>query len=196
MVVALVALGVALGGGATAAITQVTTANIKDGTIRAADLTPGLRTRILTAKVTPGPQGMPGLNGAPGADGANGSSGAPGTTGSPGVAGANGTARAYAAVNADGTVTASRGVTSVTTGFPGLYCVHINPAIDLALTAPVATVITEFPQSHSAYIAMLRPATSFCASAPDVVEVETKATDPNGPQGWSNLPQAFRVVVP
>lgn len=196
MVVALIALGVALGGGATAAITQVTTANIKDGTIRAADLTPSLRTKILTAKVTPGPQGVAGVNGSPGANGANGASGATGANGTAGAAGANGTARAFAAVNADGTIAASRGVTSVTSGFPGLYCVHIAPTIDLTLTAPVATVITEFPQSHSAYIAMLRPATSFCGSAPDVVEVETKATDPNGPQGWANLPQAFRVVVP
>ena len=75
MVVALVALGVALGGGATAAITQVTTANIKDGTIRAADLTPTLRGKILAAKTTQGPQGVAG---APGANGTDGSVGAPG----------------------------------------------------------------------------------------------------------------------
>jgi Collagen triple helix repeat (20 copies) len=76
---------VALGVGATSATagTLMTSAKIKDGTIKMRDLSPSLQAKINRA-------GQPGPQGAQGAPGANGVNGAPGANGQPGANGKDG----------------------------------------------------------------------------------------------------------
>lgn len=61
LLIALLALVLAVGGGAFAAGTMVTSAQIKNGTIKPADLSPALR-RSIAQTGPPGPAGAPGLS--------------------------------------------------------------------------------------------------------------------------------------
>jgi hypothetical protein len=73
---------VALGVGATSATagSLITSANIKDGTIKVRDLSPSLQAKLKLAG-KPGPQGATGANGANGQPGANGQNGRDGRDG-------------------------------------------------------------------------------------------------------------------
>jgi hypothetical protein len=77
MAIALVALVVACAGGGIAAGVKITSADIKDGTIRAADLSPSLRAQINAPgpRGARGPQGIQGAQGIPGPLGATGPAG-------------------------------------------------------------------------------------------------------------------------
>jgi collagen triple helix repeat protein len=86
MVVAMIALGVALSGSAIAA-GLVTSAQIKDGTIRLVDINPSTKTSL---KGQRGPQGPAGARGATGAAGATGAQGVAGPAGAKGATGATG----------------------------------------------------------------------------------------------------------
>ena len=88
---ALVALGVTAASATAASL--ITSANIKDGTIKVRDLSPALQAKINTA----------GKPGATGAAGANGTIGATGATGQAGQAGANGLDGANGVNGQDGT---------------------------------------------------------------------------------------------
>ncbi|HEX6713133.1 MAG TPA: collagen-like protein [Thermoleophilaceae bacterium] len=131
-VAAYAALFIALGGGAYAASlprnsvgtpqlkkNAVTSAKVKNGSLKAADFAKGQLP--VGTKGDTGPQG---LNGDPGANGA------PGTPGTPGTAGADGSAVAFAHVRQAGTLDAanSKNVTATikhSVG-EGLYCVQTS----------------------------------------------------------------------
>jgi hypothetical protein len=83
MAVALVALIAALSGGAYAAATLITTANIKNGTIRLADLSPSLKAKLTQRprRGAPGPRGVQGPEGSRGAQGLQGPQGPQGPQG-------------------------------------------------------------------------------------------------------------------
>ena len=84
---------VALGVGATSATAAslITSANIKDGTIKMRDLSPSLKAKIKKANAaTAGVNGTNGAKGDAGANGANGANGLDGAAGANGVAGAKG----------------------------------------------------------------------------------------------------------
>ncbi len=118
--VSIVALAVAMSGTAVAA-TLITTAQIKDGTIRLTDINPAAIAKLKGEK---GPKGATGTNGAPGANGAPGS------------------ARAFAYVSDDGTVDAARSKNisvQEDVAEPGIYCVNVEN-IDPATIAPIVTV--------------------------------------------------------
>src|SRR5438128_2406124 len=98
-VAATLALFIALGGGAYAALSlprnSVTTVQVKNGSLLAKDFGKG--------QLKPGPRGPAGPAGAAGGKGAAGGAGAPGTPGSPGAPGTNGVdggaVKAYAYVS-------------------------------------------------------------------------------------------------
>jgi hypothetical protein len=83
MCVSVAALVVAAGGGAYAATTQITGAQIKNGTVSKADLKPALRKQISLRprRGLRGPQGIQGPQGPAGLPGANGAAGAIGARG-------------------------------------------------------------------------------------------------------------------
>ena len=83
-VCAVVALAVGATGATAASL--ITSANIKDGTIKTRDLSPSLQKKIKQA----GKPGANGATGATGAAGATGATGANGATGATGATGANG----------------------------------------------------------------------------------------------------------
>jgi hypothetical protein len=133
-VVASLALFIALGGGAYAALNlpknSVTTVQVKNGSLLAKDFQRG------QLKAGPrGPQGTSGADGAKGAtgpagkDGAQGPQGIQGTTGDQGIPGTDGTAKAYAYISGvTGSVdpARSKNITSANvtkTGINGEYCI-------------------------------------------------------------------------
>jgi Collagen triple helix repeat (20 copies) len=86
MIVAMIALGVTLSGSAMAA-GLITSAQIKDGTIRLVDINPSTKSALEGDR---GPAGQRGPAGARGATGAAGATGAQGPVGPAGARGANG----------------------------------------------------------------------------------------------------------
>jgi hypothetical protein len=85
MVLGMIALFVALAGTATAGgVALITSANIKNGTIRLADLSPSAKRAL---KGRQGPSGAPGTDGIDGIDGADGPTGPPGPAGPQGATG-------------------------------------------------------------------------------------------------------------
>jgi|GEM_PF-1946434 len=86
LIVAIVALVVACTGTAVAVKSVITSAQIKDGTIKLKDLSPAARKALLKDI---GPTGPPGPKGATGAKGAAGAKGSTGSTGATGATGAS-----------------------------------------------------------------------------------------------------------
>ena len=136
----------------------VTSAKIKDQTIRRADLAPTTIASLRGATGPAGPPGAPGTNGVDGVDGVDGTNGingidgvdgidgidgTNGTNGIDGVDGIDGSARAYAHVSNAGVLVAARssGFEAVTEPANGVYCMTLTDAsIDPATIAPSATV--------------------------------------------------------
>jgi hypothetical protein len=98
-VCAVVALAVGATGATAASL--ITSANIKDGTIKTRDLSPSLQKKIKQAG-KPGANGATGATGAAGATGATGANGATGATGAAGATGATGANGATGATGATG----------------------------------------------------------------------------------------------
>ena len=130
-VVATLALFIALGGGAYAAIklpkNSVTTIQVKNGSLLAKDFKKGQLKAGPKGAAGPrgaqGDQGVRGLTGFTGAAGTSGVNGTPGVKGDPGV---DGSAKAYAFVGSTGTVGSnSKGITNANiTALPfGEYCI-------------------------------------------------------------------------
>ncbi len=127
-VVATLALFVALGGGAYAAIklpkNSVTTVQVKNGSLLAKDFKKG---QLKAGKAgTTGPAGLPGPQGQRGLDGPIGATGIQGTKGNQGLPGVDGSAKAYAYIGSTGTVGSnSKGITNANvTALPfGEYCI-------------------------------------------------------------------------
>jgi hypothetical protein len=124
------------GTGSAVAASVITSKNIKDGTIKLADISTSAR-KSLAGKAGPqGARGAAGLNGAAGAAGPAGQAGAPGT------------ARAYARVtwflpstgqpglNADFT----KGFSAVQRTSPGRYCLTPSAGVDTAHVPVFVTV--------------------------------------------------------
>ena len=130
MVVALIALGVALGGVSYAAVTlprnSVGSAQLKKNAVSASKV----KDRSLTARDFKAGQLRAGAKGATGATGATGPKGDAGAAGAAGAAGTPAT-RLFAVVNGDGTQPAGTGsgVVSVTKTGAGAYTVKFNQAV-------------------------------------------------------------------
>jgi hypothetical protein len=124
MMVALIALFVALGGSATAALV-ITGANIKNGTVTGLDLKNGTVSGydLKTAAVTGGKVKNGTLMAADFKAGQLPTGG-----------------RAYGRVAGDGTLTRSKNVTGITHPFTGVYCIALAAGIDVSQTGVVATV--------------------------------------------------------
>lgn len=200
-------VGALIVGGAIAAPSLITGAQVRDGTIAPRDLTPALRRQIAARTGFPGPagpEGRQGLSGAPGPagrDGAQGPQGIQGATGpvgpqgSLGATGAPGTARAYAYVTENGNLdpARSKGVTAVSLPVSGggtVYCLTV-PDVDLTKTSPVVTP-AQFPLSgFQVYVAMYRSQSSFCDGD---LEVAMFGRDSGG--AFVSAPGAFTVLVP
>jgi hypothetical protein len=91
-----------------------------------------------------GATGAVGPAGAPGAVGPAGATGATGAAGPAGATGAAGTARAWALVHADGTLGDASHVASVSF-FNSIYCVHLDPSIDVFHVVAVVTPVSTSP---------------------------------------------------
>jgi hypothetical protein len=144
---ATLALFIALGGGAYAAIrlpaNSVGAAQIKNKAITPKKLAPNTMTLLKNASA-PGPRGDPGPQGAAGAQGAKGDRGDPGLKGDKGDAG---TARAYGFGGGSGcgapvsacTVERGKNVAYIIHVATGVYCVGVN-GIDASAPDSVALV--------------------------------------------------------
>ena len=148
----LLALFFAMTGSAVAA-SMITSKQIKDGTIQVRDLSRSARSALGGARGTAGARGPRGLEGAAGAAGPAGARGATGDQGVGGATGAPGTARAYAAVNRAGTldVTRSKGVSAVTHGGTGAYCVTLDAGIDATSTVAVVARLGAQSEANAIY---------------------------------------------
>lgn len=166
-VVATIALIAASGGTSYAAVTlgrgvvgtrnladgAVTSAKVRDHTLRARDFAPGV------------------LGAAPGGRAATGPRGPQGPAGPAGPAGS---ARAYAVVTAAGAIVAarSRGVVSVqkpASAPVGTYCVTLEPSIDPASVAAVVTPDLADPATSSKDTGEVDTAGADCAGRLEVV---------------------------
>jgi hypothetical protein len=148
---ATIAVFIALGGGAWAAVAlpnnsvgakqlkadAVRSSKVKDGSLLAKDFRRGQLPR--GAKGDTGAPGQKGDTGAPGQKGDTGAPGQKGDTGAPGAPGNDGTARAYGVINADGTFSRSKGIAAVSHPTAGNYCITLDAGIDPASTVPIAT---------------------------------------------------------
>jgi hypothetical protein len=85
LIVSIIALVVACTGTAVAVQSKITSAQIKDGTIKLKDLSPAARKALLSDIGPAGPQGATGATGAKGATGTKGATGATGATGQAGT---------------------------------------------------------------------------------------------------------------
>jgi hypothetical protein len=123
LIVAIVAVAAASTGSAVAA-GQITSKQIKNGTIELKDISKSTRAAF---KGRSGPQGPMGPVGAKGDSGPSGPTGPRGTTGPAGPAG---TARAYAQVLADGSVNLARSknvtAANVSRLREGVYCIKLG----------------------------------------------------------------------
>jgi hypothetical protein len=139
-----------------------------------------------------GRPGDPGARGATGAQGIQGAQGPQGTNGTNGANGANGTARAYASVLVTDTDPAFqpghvKNFVSVTRPSADVYCLTPSAGIDLATTAPVASVNEgESGGALNTLFVGVETSTSSCSSGQ--FEVRTQGPSPNS--------VAFTIVVP
>jgi len=137
LVVSLVALVVALGGSGYAIAklpkNSVGSAQIKEGAVTPAKIRKGSLTADLFA---PGVL-VAGAKGEKGEAGAAGAAGATGATGATGAQGLAGSARAYASVSAAGSLSRAKNVLAANKVTPGVYCVQLDPSIDVATAVAV-----------------------------------------------------------
>ena len=130
---------------------SVASHDIKNGTIRIADLSATAKTALRGAQGAPGAKGETGATGATGAEGPAGATGATGPAGPSGPQGPAGNAAvsAYAYVvppevslNEDPVLVTvrSRNFDKVTSPTPGLYCLHPSVPLDPAKRSWVASV--------------------------------------------------------
>lgn len=158
---------------------SITGADIKNGSITTADLAPGT--------VGAGPAGARGSDGAAGVNGADGSNGATGATG------AAGTARAYASVVTGDppyfTPGKSKGFIGITHPNSGAYCLQLEPGINAAEVAPVATVDYWASPNEVAFVEV-HSGGNECDN--DEIEIITRGSD--GTSFADNV--GFHVIVP
>jgi len=133
LAISLIALFVALGGGAAYAGARISGSQIQNHSIAVKKLTNKAIQSLHGRRGPTGPAGPSGPAGAAGARGATGAAGPPGPKGSPGAAG---TARAWALVQSAGTIAGSSNVASVIAFGSGHYCVQL----DAGVTATIAVV--------------------------------------------------------
>ena len=122
LVVAIIALIVAMSGSAVAA-SLITSAQIKDGTIKLRDISTKARNTLKGQTGPVGVRGVTGLQGAPGANGATGLQGAPGANGATGLQGAPGANGANGATNV---VVRQGTASSVANGVSGIVTAQCN----------------------------------------------------------------------
>jgi Collagen triple helix repeat (20 copies) len=161
-VMATIALFIALGGVGYAA-TRLPKNSVGTKQIRRAAVTPAKLSKAAKSKLVGpagpegprgaagpqgarGPQGAAGEKGAPGRPGEKGDQGHPGEQGERGPAGERGptgdpgSARAWASVEPDGKLAAAKGFSSaVWREADEDYCVHLQPDLNTAKTAPIVT---------------------------------------------------------
>lgn len=137
MIIALLALFFAIGGGSAFAAVLITSADIKDGTIRLIDINKN-DVKKLKGQRGPkgssgarGPAGKPGARGPQGPRGSRGKAGARGAQGIQGIQGIPGTAVAFATVYSGGSIDAARtkGFTDVRSPETGIYCLSIPESL-------------------------------------------------------------------
>jgi hypothetical protein len=200
-VVATIALFVALGGGAYAAVT-ITGKNVKDGSltgkdiknesIRSGDIDNGSLKRVdfETGDVPVGPQGVKGDKGDPGTPGAKGDPGTPGTPGTPGGPG-GGAAIAYARVNSNGTVDESRSFNVTNANViktPGnMYCFY-----GLAQQPKIAVASVDWNGSGTGYL--LETSTAPDTTTECLMTSGTNQNEQAAVQIAQGTAQAFHVV--
>lgn len=189
-VIATLALFLALGGGAYAAIklpkNSVTTTQVKNGSLTAKDFKKG------QLKGKTGPQGPAGAPGAQGERGPAGPQGPPGLTGDPGLKGdqgADGSAKAYAYVTTQGQVAAgSKGITTanITAKAFGEYCIT-----GLSFTPRVAIVQPDILSNNGSddMVAEVQTPNDGTGSCPgsDQVYVRIAHEDITGAQGSEHI---------
>jgi hypothetical protein len=107
-----------------------------------------------------------------------------GPKGEPGPPGPAGTARAYGLVNANGTVNAQRSskISDVRDFGPGVYCVFLDPSIDVSTISAVAS--PDFPGNQ------IRVMPGGCSSD-GVVGIQVMTLDAAGTQ----VDAAFTLLV-
>jgi hypothetical protein len=149
-VMSTIAVFAALGGGAYAAVklpkNSVGAAQIKANAVSASKVRDGSLTAKDFAKAqlpagAAGETGPAGATGPQGQKGDAGAAGSDGTDGADGAAGAPGTARAYGLVGATGTLSATKrkNVVAVTNPVTGVFCIELDPSIDMATTDVVVS---------------------------------------------------------
>ena len=178
----------------------VTTAKIKDKTIKLADLSPkavaGLRGQDGMDGLD-GYDGMDGFDGLDGVDGLDGLDGIDGLDGMDGMDGAPGTARAYALVNrvAPSFVEArTAGFAEVSRPATGIYCLSLSDqSVDPTTLAPMVAVERDSSTGLgvSAFVS-LRPAV--CPLGADI-GVKTYGWAAGGDPALSNN-VSFSVLIP
>ena len=200
-VVSVLALFVALGGSATAAV-LITGKQVKNGSLTGVDvknssLTGGdlknnsvgnldIKDGDLLAKdFKPGqlPAGPPGPQG---------------QQGEPGIKGDTGTARAYALVNSDGTLVAAKtkNVVQVTRPFEGSYCVVLPAGVDA--TKVEGTVSPNYVSAPFLPIAQINTDRSHCGAA-NAIKVQTsRVAQDTGTKAIHEDPEnsSFFIIVP
>lgn len=213
--IALIALVLALGGGAYAAglgRNSVTSKNIKNGTVASADVKDNsligsdIDERTLQIPAGPeGPRGPKGDTGNPGAQGAQ------GIQGIQGVQGPAGTARAYGYVAANGALSRSRNISAVSTPSAGRYCITLNSSIDRASTVVIAQ--TDFTADTGGVASAAIGQARWLSTAPDCgganqVEVvtllydgdttdnDTNANNPTPGDALTFSARPFAFIVP
>jgi hypothetical protein len=184
-VVATLALFIALGGGAYAAIklprNSVTTTQVKNGSLLAKDFKKG---QLKAGKTgAQGPQGERGPAGAAGARGGDGAAGQNGTNGTNGTNGRDGSARAYAYVTSQGAVApGSFGITTANIQKKtfGQYCI-----VGLPFAPRVAIVQPDILSNNGTddYVAEVQTpsdGTNACANGDEQVYVRIAAETVTG----------------
>jgi hypothetical protein len=194
-VVAFVALFVALGGGAYAAIklpaNSVGTKQLKNGA-------------VTSAKVKNGSLGVSNLSSSAraslrGSRGPTGPTGPTGATGPKGDLGPAGTARAYGYVDAANKLTRSKNVVKVQENGPGVYCVQLDPSIDATTAVAVASVdfradtTTSGPTGFKAAVEWDTGPTNANCMVPNVVAFETFQL--SGGLNVAHHDEAFSFIV-
>lgn len=219
MVVALVALFIALSGGAYAGVTlnQVRSVHIKNGEVKTADLAASAVTSakiknnaVNSLKVAAGSleasdlsaaakatlKGNAGPAGATGPQGAQGVAGAQGAAGAQGVAGAAGTARAYAQTSGAAFVAArTKGFVGITQPNVGVYCLAPDPALGID---PLAVSVVASPEwGNSSFAAgAIVSARGAANSIPDACPAGNFAVRTMNSTGTLINGIAFMVIVP
>jgi hypothetical protein len=185
-------LGILVATAGTAGASRLITGRqIRDGSVTARDLSSAVR-RELRRRAARGPAGPRGATGASGAAGAAGAAGRDGTTGAPG---APGLARAYGRVSAEGTASDARGVVAVGHPAVGEFCVSVDPAVEVAATAPVASIDYTGNFFDFSWV-QVRTSGNGCPPG-NVLDVRTYKADPGASPGTAVLADApFTFVVP